>query len=186
MSRCSFALFARRFGAPPLLRCLLLGSLILLSSPYFRNAELVIRGRLFDGDTAQTQCRGRRTKTKGQCASAGSCCASARPNVVITTIIILMKTSAGKRSPPPSSKRGFVCQVDGAEISTPHLGLCKDWLHFWVMFWYIQFHCLLGEEFTMSHRSRALCHRRRNARLKIKLCGIMPLHPPNRDDITRI
>lgn len=28
----------------------------------------------------------------------------------------------------------------------------RDWLHFWVMFWYIQFHCLLGEEFTMSHR----------------------------------
>lgn len=28
----------------------------------------------------------------------------------------------------------------------------KDWLHFWVMFWYIQFHCLLGEEVTMSHR----------------------------------
>lgn len=27
----------------------------------------------------------------------------------------------------------------------------RDWLHFWVMFWYIQFQCSLAEEFGMTH-----------------------------------
>lgn len=46
------------------------------------------------------------------------------------------------------------CCGDGAEIRF-HLGLCKDWPHFWVMFWYSLSHCLLG--FKMSHAWRAWC-----------------------------
>lgn len=44
------------------------------------------------------------------------------------------------------------CCEDGAEIQF-HLGLCKDWPHFWVMFWYSLSRCLLG--FKMSHAWRA-------------------------------
>lgn len=60
----------------------------------------------------------------------------------------------------PSDKEGDgLCECgwccgDGAEIQF-YLSLCKNWPHFWVMFWYGLSHCLLG--IKMSHAWRAWC-----------------------------
>lgn len=60
------------------------------------------------------------------------------------------------------------------------LCLCKDWLHFWVMFWYSQFQCLRGEEFGMSHRgtvaSEQIAHELRlNMRVYVTLIELSNL-----------